>query len=311
MCAVYQNYPGCPNVGWSFNLDTTKLSNGPHEFNITTVTTDGRVTASGDIQFQVSNTAAVGPTLVDVDAPSNGNTYSGSAVSASGWAIDATATISQVVLQVDGNTVGTATYGGSRPDVCNVYPGYPGCPNVGWNFTLNTTNLANGAHQLIAVATTSDGRSTSSGPAQFVVSNVALPTPLANIDLPSNGSTYSGTINPSGWAIDANYPITQVTLAVDGTQIGSATLGGYRPDVCAVYVGYAGCPNVGWTLALDTTTLSPGTHQMIATATTSDGRTTTSGQVQFQTAIAFDPTHPSKEYIRLGGQMIAIENAPQ
>ena len=52
--------------------------------------------------------------------------------------------ISTVQVKVDGTAVGNATYGLSRPDVCAVYPGRPGCPNVGYSYSLNTSTLSVG-----------------------------------------------------------------------------------------------------------------------------------------------------------------------
>ena len=47
-------------------------------------------------------------------------------------------------VKVDGTVAGTATYGISRPDVCAVYPGRTGCPNVGYSYALNASGLSVG-----------------------------------------------------------------------------------------------------------------------------------------------------------------------
>jgi len=87
---------------------------------------------------------------VHIDAPADGATVSGAGTVA-GWAIDSTTAvgtpISSVHVQVDGATVGTATYGISRPDVCSAYPGRLGCPNAGFAFQLDTASLNPGAAQ--------------------------------------------------------------------------------------------------------------------------------------------------------------------
>ena len=74
------------------------------------------------------------PPTVFIDAPTSGAAVSGIVV-ITGWALDNAAAvgtaISSVQVKVDGILVGAAIYGLSRPDVCAVYPGRPGCPN-GW-----------------------------------------------------------------------------------------------------------------------------------------------------------------------------------
>ena len=64
--------------------------------------------------------------------------------------------ISSVQVQVDGTVVGTATYGSSRPDVCAVYPGRPGCPNMGYSYSLSTSTLSVGTHTITVTAIDSD-----------------------------------------------------------------------------------------------------------------------------------------------------------
>ena len=64
--------------------------------------------------------------------------------------------ISSVQVKVDGTVVGTATYGISRADVCAVYPGRPGCPNVGFTYALDASALSTGSHTITVTATDSD-----------------------------------------------------------------------------------------------------------------------------------------------------------
>jgi hypothetical protein len=212
--------------------------------------------------------------LVVIDNPTLGATVSGT-VTVSGWAVDNATTvgtaIGSVQVKVDGAVVGTATYGVSRPDVCAAYQGRPGCPNVGYTFTLNTSTLALRSHSITVTATDTDG-SPDSGSATVTIT-VGQP-PLVRIDNPVAGLV-SGMITVSGWAIDnvaaVGTAIGSVQVKVDGNVVGNATYGIARPDVCAAYPGRPGCPNVGYTFSLNTSTLATGSHTITVTATDSDG----------------------------------------
>ena len=93
-------------------------------------------TGTASVTITVSNASLP---MVHIDTPAQGAVLSG-AITITGWAIDASSAgtaISSVQVKVDGNVVGNATYGVSRVDVCTVYPGRPGCPNVGYSYQLN------------------------------------------------------------------------------------------------------------------------------------------------------------------------------
>jgi hypothetical protein len=42
VCTVFPARSGCPNVGWTFQLDTTEYANGPHTLNITAFAANGQ-----------------------------------------------------------------------------------------------------------------------------------------------------------------------------------------------------------------------------------------------------------------------------
>src|ERR1019366_10448793 len=188
--------------------------------------------------------------------------------------------VSSVVVFVDNNQEGTAGYGGSRPDVCAVYSARPGCPNVGGSYNLSTSSLSSGSHTLKIVATDSAGNS-GSNQVTFTVSV----QPTVWIDAPVANATLSGTVAISGCAIESTSAagpnaVNSVTVLVDGTQAGTATYGGLRPDVCAVYAGRAGCPKVGWSYSLNTAALAAGSHTLKIVATDSAGNSGSS-QIAF------------------------------
>ena len=197
-----------------------------------------------------------------------------------GWAIDNASgigtAIGSVQILVDGAKVGNAAYGSSRADVCAAYPGRPGCPNVGFSYSLNTATLSAGSHTITVSATDTDN-TPDTGSASVII--VASATPLSTppsvfIDSPKAGSTVSGTLQILGWAIDntsgVGTAIGSVQILVDGAKVGNAAYGSNRADVCAAYPGRPGCPNVGYSYLLDTTKLTAGTHTLTVTATDSD-----------------------------------------
>jgi Bacterial Ig domain len=216
------------------------------------------------------------PPTVWIDTPTQGSTVSG-IVTITGWAVDNAAAvgtpISSVQVKVDGTVVGTATYGLGRPDVCAAYPGRPRCPNVGYSYSLNTSTLSVGSHTITVTATDSD--TTPDSVSSSVTVNVQATPPTVYIDTPTQGSTVSGIVTITGWAVDnaaaVGTPISSVQVKVDGTVVGTATYGLGRPDVCAAYPGRPGCPNVGYSYSLNTSSLSPGSHSITVTATDSDG----------------------------------------
>ncbi len=97
------------------------------------------------------------PSKAYIDAPASGETISTNNYTVKGWFIDS-AGVSKVEILIDGNKVGVAAYGGSRPDVQKVHPDYDNSANSGFQYSLDTSGLANGAHTLTAVETNSAGK---------------------------------------------------------------------------------------------------------------------------------------------------------
>ncbi|MFH1811086.1 MAG: Ig-like domain-containing protein [Pseudomonadota bacterium] len=90
-----------------------------------------------------------------LDAPVADATVQGNAT-VGGWALDNKG-VTAVELWVDGALHGSLGYGGSRPDVCLVWPGYAGCNQVGFSGTLDTSALTACQHLLEIVARDGDG----------------------------------------------------------------------------------------------------------------------------------------------------------
>src|SRR6202171_1423347 len=85
-----------------------------------------------------------------------------------------------------------------------------------------------------------------------------------------------------GWAADwedGTTP-THVTVSVDGKVAGTVTASNPRPDVAAYFANPA-FANTGWSLALDISGLSLGSHTVTAVATDSAGATSAIGSLDF------------------------------
>src|SRR5258706_293518 len=141
-----------------------------------------------------------------IETPTQGSTITGT-VTVAGWAVDNASAvgtaISSVQVKVDGVTVGTATYGSIRTDVCNAYPSRPGSPDVGYSFALNTSSLPPGSHTIPVAATDTDSiPQVVSYSATVTDSGSSSPPPTVWIETPTQGSTITGTVTVAGWAID-------------------------------------------------------------------------------------------------------------
>ena len=222
VCAAYPGRPGCPNVGFTYQLNAGPLSPGTHTITAVATDTDSAPdSGSYSATVTVLSSTAMSP-VVHIDSPPSGATLSGT-VAISGWALDNMTTIgtaiANVQVLVDGALVGTATYGSLRNDVCAAYPGRPGCPNVGFTYQLNAGSLSAGTHTLTVVATDTDSAPDSgSYSIPVTVGSSTASPPVVYIDSLVSGATISGTVSVSGWAIDNTTTI--------GTAIGNVQVSG-------------------------------------------------------------------------------------
>src|ERR1017187_8881166 len=290
VCNVYPGRLGCPNVGFTYSLDTTALSPGSHTISVYATDTDIPIpgVGSASVTVTVSSGAPSTPPYVNIDSPAPSAAISGT-VTVSGWALDNTFAVGSAInhgsvqVKVDGVLVGTATYGIGRQDVCNVYPGRLGCPNVGFTYSLDTSVFSAGTHTITVSATDTDDPTRDTGSASVTVTVSGGSPPYVNIDDPAPHAALSGTILVTGWALDNVTAIgtainpNSLQVKVDGYLYGTATYGEERQDVCNVYPGRAGCPNVGFNFELNTAPLSPGAHTITVSATDTDDPTPDTG----------------------------------
>jgi hypothetical protein len=267
-CAPYVSSANCPNAGWTFDVDSTQLANGTHT--VTIMITAGSDQSTLSSFFTVANWATNNPMKISVDMPNSHSGPLSGSVGMGGWAIDQISTIGNIAITVDSVPLGNAFYGGNRSDVCRKISALS-CPNVGWDFPLDTTLFADGNHTLALTGTTTQGRN-STFTTSFQTANAGASPVRIGIDTPSAGQLLAGISPIGGWAlVRGGSTVVSVEILVDGVLNGVATYGGSRTDVCAK-VSATGCPNVGWDYELDTRPFANGTHTLEARAQSSDGR---------------------------------------
>ncbi len=99
--------------------------------------------------------------------------------------------------------------------------------------------------------------------------------PFGSVDAPA-GDVKQSVITVSGWALDTT-TISGVDVQVDGNTLATLPIGAARPDVCAVYPMYAGCPNVGFSGEVSLATVA-SCQVLRVVATDSDGNSQVLGE---------------------------------
>ncbi|GJM12347.1 MAG: membrane protein [Pseudohongiella sp.] len=89
------------------------------------------------------------PSIAWIDSPARGAELSG-VFEVNGWAYNEDIGIESISLLVDGIAIAEVNYGGSRPDVVEVMnvQSDPNRPNIGYNYSFDSNQFANGSYQL-------------------------------------------------------------------------------------------------------------------------------------------------------------------
>jgi hypothetical protein len=200
---------------------------------------DGR--ATWDATGKIANTTTDStPPVVTITGPATGATVSGNVTLA------ASATDNVGVGNVQFNLDGTG--------IAWLY-------NAPFSSTWNSATVANGTHQLTAVATDAAGNK-STAAITITVNNGTTTTtdttaPAVAITAPTNNATVSGTTVVLSAGASDNVGVASVTFRVDGTMVATDTTAPY---------------SVNW----NSTTVVNGSHAVTAVATDAAGNSTTS-----------------------------------
>ncbi|MDJ0841917.1 MAG: hypothetical protein QNK37_35770 [Acidobacteriota bacterium] len=222
--------------------------------------------------------------IASFDTPAAGGTYAGS-VAVTGWAVDDRGEVEVKIfrapqgsevgdpIQVGGQShnlvyIGDALFvEGARPDVANVYPGYPNNASAGWGYMLLTNTLLGGNGPVDLYAVVFDGgENTLLGPTAVNLDNANAVKPFGTIDFPAPGEVVSGTYLVRGWALSPGNLIEEekIWVFVDGEDVGQPNYGDPRPDVSALFpvAEYPNSTAPGGHLYLNTRNLDDGLHTM-------------------------------------------------
>jgi Bacterial Ig domain len=104
------------------------------------------------------------------------------------------------------------------------------------------------------------------------------PLPFGVLDNPHPGEVLRGKTLLRGWALSES-GIQSVTIYVDRTAAGFATLGIGRPDVQRALANFPDAAEAGWELNFDTTRLKTGPHELVAQARSKLGATRDLGSI--------------------------------
>jgi serine protease AprX len=218
--------------GWSVLWATDTVADGAYVLEAVAVDTTGQSTTSDPVAVAVDNVDLI--PVVDLTAPAGGSLVLGT-VSLVAAASDDVG-VSRVDFLVDGEIVATDAD-----------------PANGWAVDWDSTTVADGEHEIAAVAVDTAGQASMPSAATVEVDNVDL-APTVVLTAPKSGDTLSGTTILAAAASD-DVAVARVEFSVDGVLAGSDTDG-----------------SDGWTVEWDTTAAAEGPHVVTVVAVDTAGQ---------------------------------------
>ena len=264
-------YPGYFNgelSGFEETIDISQLGTGNKTVEVIIVSRNGE-TQSHKRNITIGKVNNL-PKINTLDTPSDNTVISNEKIKIRGWALDEYG-VKEVRVYVDGKDLGTVPYGTNRPDVNNVYPGYPSGNNSGFDGTVDISNISAGDKKLAVKITSNDGTEKT---IERTIKVVRLETRIC-LDEPSSGYTLTGnSLKIRGWAL-SSVGIKEVRVYVDGKDLGTVPYGTNRSDVNNVYPGYPSGNNPGFDGTVNISSISSGNKTLTVRITANDGKTQT------------------------------------
>jgi hypothetical protein len=175
----YPTYPDAPRAGFLFTMDVGALMSrgvrpGNHTLHVRVGDREGTFADLPNhdgipVFFQCAASDVGFPATGFIEFPQTFDFVGGDVVFR-GWALNEQG-VNSVQLIVDGNFVGSATYGLPRPDIQDAFPFIFGSKFSGWTFTMDTRRLSNARHRLTVRVLNNFGVNTEIGSVDFFVAN--------------------------------------------------------------------------------------------------------------------------------------------
>ncbi|MBV9703928.1 MAG: glycosyltransferase, partial [Methylobacteriaceae bacterium] len=276
----HDGYPNAGESGFAFKCYAHDiLDAGRHELAVT-ATAIGGVSRSETVAIEVRGSGR--PTARSKRIRHHWDeiqlTRSG-LLTLSGWMFSAV-DIKTVELAFDGTPLGSASYGGERPDVGNKYPRIAQARRSGFRFTARLAQPQEGEHEISLTAVNREGEETTFlVPVQAVdigpEGDVAPPSGVAEsmhlfLDAPiivegKLDRPIRNGLAIVGWAV-ARDGIARVEFHLDGHLVGECYYGIRRPDVAKTYPDWPNSDLSGYAVSLPAKTLPAGIHSLRITA---------------------------------------------
>ncbi|MEO8276243.1 MAG: hypothetical protein ABI639_08475 [Thermoanaerobaculia bacterium] len=317
--AVFPGYPDGALAGFGVFLDSTHYSNDLHRISARVTSNSGEQVFLGPLTIQINNTTSNLAPFGAITFPNPSAELFGTCDLSdpfrrlsviSGWALDAgietgDTGVKYVELLINGglyaNTVVdcfsdpgygglTDCYGLPSLDVEHEYPTVANSPHARYRFVLDVGSLISqgfyvqGFHEITIRAGDYAGNFANIAEipvAFFCDENTGNEGSFGFIDGPDPTTLIAGVTNVFGWALDPE-GISGVQVWLDGTFVGDAETGIFRPDVLAYYPGFPDSLGAGWRFFLDTTQTSNGLHHVQAVAVDEFGATNIIGERYFE-----------------------------
>jgi hypothetical protein len=247
----------------------------------------------------IQNGLNAGP-IGSFDTPSDGAAGVTGSLAVTGWTVDDVAASAVRILRDpvageggDQVFIGNAVFvNGARTDIASSFPSSPLNYQAGWGYLMLTNflpNQGNGTFRLWVYADDVDGHTSLLGTKVITCTNATATKPFGAIDVPGQGETKSGAFINFGWALTPQPKSiatdgSTISVLLDSVNIGTVTYNNARPDIQALFPGYANTNGaIGFRL-IDTTTLSSGVHTIAWLVTDSSGATDGIGSRYFTVA---------------------------